>query len=129
MFNMYNYAMRTCVLPNVLRQLSIYNAYNYSVPVADGVISRPNSARVLSHTQTHIHIAYTYIYIHTPRAYIRAYIHIVCTYIYIYLYMPHTCTRDGKFYLTQMSLSLKPKYPLYVGFSQRSRAREEILES
>lgn len=76
MFNMYNYAMRTCVLPNVLRQLSIYNAYNYSVPVADGVISRPNSARVLSHTQTHIHIAYICIHTYTY----------VCIYMYICVY-------------------------------------------
>lgn len=86
MFNMYNYAMRTCVLPNVLRQLSIYNAYNYSVPVADGVISRPNSARVLSHTQTHIHIAYIYIHTYT---YVCIYTYIcvyVCTYIYIHMY-------------------------------------------
>lgn len=65
MFNMYSYAMRTCVLPNVLRQLSIYNAYNYSVPVADGVISRPNSARVLSHVQVANTHTYCLSYIHT----------------------------------------------------------------
>lgn len=80
MFNMYNYAMRTCALPNVLRQLSIYNAYNYSVPVADGVISRPNSARVLSHTQhTYILPIHTYMHTHTR-------IHLY-TYVYIYIYI------------------------------------------
>lgn len=85
MFNMYNYAMRTCVLPNVLRQLSIYNAYNYSVPVADGVISRPNSARVLFHTQ-HTYILPIRAYTRAcARAHVCVYIH-MCVYIHTYIY-------------------------------------------
>lgn len=123
MFNIYNYAMmRTCVLPNVLRQLSIYNVYNYSVPVADGVISRPNSARVLSRSIANAHTyclyihtyIYTYTHIHTC-LYVHTYTHIhTHTRIHIYTYIRATVNSTRH---SRMSLSLKPKYPLYVAFS------------
>jgi len=89
MFNMYNYAMRTCVLPNVLRQLSIYNVITVCLSRTEWSAGRiPLVFSPARNTHTYC------LYIHT---YTHAY---TCVYVYTYTYTRiHMCTRDSKFYL------------------------------
>jgi len=71
---------------------------------ADGVISRPNSARVLSHThiRTYTLSTHTYVYI----------------YMYIYIYIHTYMMRDSKLYFdVRASSSLNPKYSFRIDSS------------